>query len=203
MKVCVVGYQGDVEEHIQTLRSLRRRDVVAVRARRLSDLDGCNGIIIPGGESTTIYRLTVESGMYRRIVEMAESGTPVMGTCAGLILISKETFDERVRGMGLLDVKTRRNAYGRQVDSFIREIEIDSIGNFMGVFIRAPIIEDAGSAKVLASEGGRPVMVLQKNVLGMTFHPELTGDTRVHEKFLNMIEGEGYISTGTHGGEGE
>ncbi len=101
MKVCVVGYQGDVEEHIQTLRSLRRRDVVAVRARRLSDLDGCNGIIIPGGgESTTIYRLTVESGMYRRIVEMAESGTPVMGTCAGLILISKETFDERVRGHG-------------------------------------------------------------------------------------------------------
>ncbi|KAA8922031.1 pyridoxal 5'-phosphate synthase glutaminase subunit PdxT [Thermoplasma sp.] len=198
MNIGVLGFQGDVQEHIDMLKRISRRvrDLKAVHIRRASDLDSVNGLIIPGGESTTIYKLSVEYGLYSRIMERSSEGMPIMATCAGLILVSKNTNDDRVKGMGLLDVTIRRNAYGRQVMSFETDIDINGIGNFPAVFIRAPVIEDPGRSEVLGTLDGRPVIVRQNNVLGMTFHPELTGDTRVHEYFVNMVWGRGgYIST--------
>ena len=198
MKIGVLGYQGDVEEHISTINSMSgpKRKVSGIRITKRSELDVCDGLIIPGGESTTIYKLIIEYGLYDYIKEKAVNGFPVMGTCAGLIIISAETGDDRVRGMGIIDISIVRNAYGRQIDSFIKTIDIKGIGNFPAVFIRAPVIQSPGSADVLAYEGEKPVMVRKGNVLGMTFHPELTGKTNIHEYFMHMIEGERYTSTG-------
>jgi 5'-phosphate synthase pdxT subunit len=198
VKIGVLGYQGDVEEHISTINSMsgRERKVSGMRVTRRSDIDVCDGLIIPGGESTTIYKLIMEYDLYDYIREKAASGFPVMGTCAGLIIISAETGDDRVRGMAIIDVSIKRNAYGRQIDSFIKTIDIKGIGNFPAVFIRAPVIKSSGTSDVLAYEGEKPVMVRRGNVLGMTFHPELTGKTNIHEYFMHMIEGERYTSTG-------
>ncbi len=198
MNIGVLGFQGDVQEHIDMLKKLSRknRDLAFTHVKRISDLDSVHGLIIPGGESTTIYKLTLEYGLYDAIVRRSAEGMPVMATCAGLILVSKNTNDERVRGMDLLDVTIRRNAYGRQVMSFETDIEINGIGRFPAVFIRAPVIEDPGEAEVLGTLDEKPVIVRQGNVIGMTFHPELTGDTRLHEYFVNMVRGRGgYIST--------
>ncbi|MEM0158090.1 MAG: pyridoxal 5'-phosphate synthase glutaminase subunit PdxT [Thermoplasmataceae archaeon] len=198
IKIGIVGFQGDVSEHVIAVRRLSDTDniVEPVLMKRPQDVDTVNGIIIPGGESTTIYKLINRYGLYDRIVRSAEMGMPVMGTCAGLIIMSKETNDIRVKGMGLLDVKIRRNAYGRQIDSFIEPIDINGIGKFNAVFIRAPIIDDPGRTEVLARRGGEPVMVRQGNRIGLTFHPELTDDLSVHRMFLRLVEGERYISTG-------
>lgn len=198
-RIGVVGFQGDVLEHMEILNSIRRKggtDVEAVEIRKPEKLDGVSGIIIPGGESTTIYKLTHNYGIYDRIRSMANDGVPVMGTCAGLILISRETNDDRVPGMGILDTEIRRNAYGRQINSFIDNIKIDEIGDFQAVFIRAPVISSPGRSRVMARRGDEIVMVRQDNIIGMTFHPELTRDTRIHEYFLGIMEREGYISSG-------
>jgi 5'-phosphate synthase pdxT subunit len=198
VKIGVLGYQGDVEEHISTINSMSgpKGKVSGMRVTRRSEIDICDGLIIPGGESTTIYKLITEYGLYDHIREKAAGGFPVMGTCAGLIIISAETGDERVRGMNLIDVSIMRNAYGRQIDSFIKTIDIKGIGNFPAVFIRAPVIKSPGTSDVLAYEGEKPVIVRKGNVLGMTFHPELTGKTNIHEYFMHMIEGERSTSTG-------
>lgn len=199
LKIAVVGFQGDVSEHIDMLRRVSRSrgiQIDPVQARRPDDIVGSDGIIIPGGESTTIYKLTTQYGLYDSIVKEAKNGVPVMGTCAGLILISRETNDERVMGMGLLDTEIKRNAYGRQIDSFIENIEITGIGKFPAVFIRAPIISNPGNSTVMARRKDEIVMVKQENVLGLTFHPELTNDTRIHEYFIGIMEREGYISSG-------
>lgn len=198
-KIAVVGFQGDVSEHVSMVSRVFRKlgiEGETVQARRPDDIKNSSGIIIPGGESTTIYKLTKQFGLYDEIRTAARSGIPIMGTCAGLILISRETKDERVKGMGLLDIEIKRNAYGRQIDSFIEEIDINGIGRFPAVFIRAPIISSTGSATVMAKRGSEVVMVRQDNVIGLTFHPELTGDSRVHDYFISMVEGERYISTG-------
>ena len=198
MKIGVLGYQGDVEEHISTINSMSKpgRKVSGMRVTKRSEIDICDGLIIPGGESTTIYKLILEYGLYDYIKEKAVEGFPVMGTCAGLIIISSETGDDRVVGMNIIDVSIRRNAYGRQINSFIKNIDIKGIGTFPAVFIRAPVIESTGTAEVLSYDDGKPVMVRKGNVLGITFHPELTGKTNIHEYFLHMIEGEGFTSTG-------
>ncbi|CAC11158.1 hypothetical protein [Thermoplasma acidophilum] len=198
MNIGVLGFQGDVQEHMDMLKKLSRknRDLTLTHVKRVIDLEHVDALIIPGGESTTIYKLTLEYGLYDAIVKRSAEGMPIMATCAGLILVSKNTNDERVRGMGLLDVTIRRNAYGRQVMSFETDIEINGIGMFPAVFIRAPVIEDSGKTEVLGTLDGKPVIVKQGNVIGMTFHPELTGDTRLHEYFINMVRGRGgYIST--------
>lgn len=198
MKIGVLGYQGDVEEHISTINSMSspERKVSGIRVTKKLEIDLCDGLIIPGGESTTIYKLILEYGLYDYIKEKAFDGFPVMGTCAGLIIISAETGDQRVTGMNIIDASIRRNAYGRQINSFIKDIDIKGIGTFPAVFIRAPVIESAGTADVLSYDGEKPVMVRKGNVLGMTFHPELTGKTNIHEYFLHMIEGERLTSTG-------
>ncbi len=199
MKIAVVGFQGDVSEHVTMLARIFRKleiDGDVVLARRVDDIRSASGIIIPGGESTTIYKLTKQFGLYDEIIRSGHSGVPVMGTCAGLILISRETNDDRVKGMGLLDIEVKRNAYGRQIDSFIDDIDVNGIGRFPAVFIRAPVISNPGTASVMAMRNNEVVMVKQDNVIGMTFHPELTDDTRIHEYFISMVEGERYISTG-------
>lgn len=199
MKIGIVGFQGDVSEHADVLRAISREknleiEIVDVRKReQLKDLDG---LIIPGGESTTIYKLLKMYDLFDEIKRLGSGGLPVMGTCAGLILISSNTNDSRVDGLGLIDTVIERNAYGRQINSFMDEISIKGIGNYVAVFIRAPVISSPGTAEVLAEYEGKIVMVRKGNILGLTFHPELTKDTRVHEYFLKMVEGEGSTSTG-------
>jgi 5'-phosphate synthase pdxT subunit len=200
VKLGIVGFQGDVEEHLEMFTMASQKtglDLETVKIRRKEDLSGVNGIVIPGGESTTIFKLTKEYKIYDEISRMVlENNIAFMGTCAGLILSSSDTSDERVHGMGLLDVKILRNGYGRQADSFIREIDIEGIFRYPAVFIRAPVIKETGSCKIMAYDHGTPVMVRSGNRLGMTFHPELTGDTRIHEYFLKLMEGGGSISYG-------
>ncbi len=199
MKVGVIGYQGDVSEHIETLYKLkeeRKRDIEPVIVKSRKMLSEVSALIIPGGESTTIFRLIKEYKIYHDIIDRAKNGMPVMGTCAGLILVSRDTQDERVIGMNLIDLTVQRNAYGRQADSFYDNIKIKGIGNFTAIFIRAPVIERVGNVEVMATYEDQPVMVRNQYVLGMTFHPELSGDTRIHDYFLSMVGRGGYTSGG-------
>lgn len=199
LTIGIIGFQGDVSEHAELLKKAANKlgqEVTVKEIRSRAQLDSVDAIIIPGGESTTMYKLLKLYSMYDRIRELAENGLPVMGTCAGLILIASKTNDERVTGMELLDIEVERNAYGRQIDSFMDDIEIKGIGKYKAIFIRAPIIALPGNAEVLAEHHGKPVMVKKGKVLGLTFHPELTKDTRVHEYFIKMVEGEGYASSG-------
>ena len=203
MKIGIVGFQGDVEEHVQMMEQVSKetgKKIEMIRIKKKSDLNGIKGIIIPGGESTTIFKLIQEYGIYEEIKRMVtEDRVAFMGTCAGLIIASKNTNDTRVKGMGLLDVEIERNGYGRQSDSFIKEINVKGIGNFNAVFIRAPIIRSFGDVEVLGYVNESAVIVKKDNVLGLTFHPELTQDTRIHEFFIDMIERGGYISDGAFG----
>ncbi|MCL4438694.1 MAG: pyridoxal 5'-phosphate synthase glutaminase subunit PdxT [Candidatus Thermoplasmatota archaeon] len=197
MIVGIVGFQGDVQEHVKSLRRAGRSRKLQVRPiRRPEDIDGISGIVIPGGESTTIYKLLNTYGIYNLIKLECKTGLPVMGTCAGLILISKETGDPRVNGMGILNATVTRNAYGRQKESFMGEISVDSIGKMVVPFIRAPKIINADEDSIIGRYGNEPVILRKGNALGLTFHPELTDDLRIHEMFLDMVEGEGYTSTG-------
>lgn len=200
MIIGILGFQGDVSEHIDILKQIKssgKKEFEIKLVRSMGDLRDISGLIIPGGESTTIYKLIKEYSIYDEIVKMGLSGLPIMGTCAGLVILSKETDDERVKGMGLLDVEVRRNAYGRQIDSFIHELSVKDVGDFIGVFIRAPTIEKCGpNVEVLSYYNEKAVIVRNKNILGLTFHPELTSDASIHEYFLEIVEREGYSSTG-------
>lgn len=199
MNIGIIGFQGDVTEHAELLALVSRKlgiEIKVTDVRKKEHLSSLSGLIIPGGESTTIYKLLVLYGLYDEILRLAGEGMPVMGTCAGLILISSRTNDDVVKGMGLLGSEIERNAYGRQINSFMEDIEIKGIGNYRAVFIRAPVISYPGDSDVLAEYKGSPVMIRKGNVLGLTFHPELTKDTRVHEYFVKMVEGEGYTSSG-------
>ncbi|WP_297090071.1 pyridoxal 5'-phosphate synthase glutaminase subunit PdxT [Thermococcus sp.] len=192
VKVGVVGLQGDVSEHIDAARrALENLGVTGevVWLRKPGQLDGISAIIIPGGESTTISRLMVKNGLLEPVRKLGEEGVPIMGTCAGLIMLSKEVMGATPgqRFLGLLDVKVNRNAYGRQVDSFEAPIKLAfSDEPFPGVFIRAPRIVEilSDGVRPIAWLGDRVVGVEAGNVIGLEFHPELTEDTRVHEYFL-------------------
>ena len=195
MRVAVVGVQGDVEEHVLiTKRALENLGVDGeVQAvRRAGIVSKSDAVIIPGGESTTISKLIWRDGIAHEILELAESGHPIMGTCAGLIVVAKHG-DEQVRKtgtklLGLLDAKIRRNAFGRQKESFETALDIDGIGRYNAIFISAPVIEEVGNGvKVLARFEDRIVAAKEKNILGLSFHPELTDDTRIHEYFLTMV----------------
>ena len=192
VKVGVVGLQGDVSEHIDAARrALENLGVTGevVWLRKPGQLDGISAIIIPGGESTTISRLMVKNGLLEPVRKLGEEGVPIMGTCAGLIMLSKEVMGATPgqRFLGLLDVKVNRNAYGRQVDSFEAPIKLAfSDEPFPGVFIRAPRLVEilSDGVRPIAWLGDRVVGVEAGNVIGLEFHPELTEDTRVHEYFL-------------------
>lgn len=190
-RVGVLALQGDVREHVATLERLGV-DVVRVRTpEQLNDLDG---LVMPGGESTAIAHLLVTSGVRPVLQEKLDSGFPVFGTCAGLILLAREVLDGRSDqwSFSSLDLSLRRNGYGRQIASFESPVEVSGLGAVPGVFIRAPKIEKwAKEVEVLATldhgDGEHPVLVRHENVWGCSFHPELTPDSRVHELFVASL----------------
>lgn len=187
MKIGVLALQGAFEEHI---KMLNRLNVQGVEIRQLKDLNqNFDGIIIPGGESTVISKLLNDLNMRDKLLEVANGGVPVFGTCAGLILMSSDTGDSRAEPLCLVDCKARRNAYGRQLGSFSTTDHFEGIGEIPMVFIRAPYITDtAPSVKVLATVNGRIVAAREGRFLVTAFHPELTEDLSVHKYFIDMIE---------------
>lgn len=189
MKVGVLALQGAFIEHKNVLARL---GVPSVEVRLPEHLEGLDGLIIPGGESTTMGLLAQKWGLLEPLRAFARSGRPIWGTCAGMILLAKEIVDG-VPGqpaLELMDITVRRNAFGRQVDSFEADLEIPALGDppFHAVFIRAPVIERVGDeVDVLASlEDGTAVAVRQGNLLATAFHPELTADVRFHRYFLQL-----------------
>ena len=188
MRIGVLALQGDFSEHLQALNSLNAVDAVPVKTQ--SDLDSVDALVLPGGESTTIAKLARTFGLFDLIKKKISDGLPVYGSCAGLILLADRILDGAVgqESFGGLDITARRNAFGRQVDSFEGEIEFKGIGSLNGVFIRAPWVESVGSGvEVLASSHGHPVAVRQGKILATSFHPELTEDHAVHRYFLESI----------------
>ncbi|MFD3411621.1 pyridoxal 5'-phosphate synthase glutaminase subunit PdxT [Streptomyces cyaneofuscatus] len=185
----VLALQGDVREHLIALASA---DAQARPVRRPEELAEVDGLVIPGGESTTMSKLAVLFGMMEPLRERVRAGMPVYGTCAGLILLAEKILDPRSgqETVGGIDMIVRRNAFGRQNESFEAAIEVGGIegGPVEGVFIRAPWVESVGAeAEVIAEHGGHIVAVRQRNVLATSFHPELTGDHRVHALFVEMV----------------
>ena len=180
----VLALQGAFIEHENMLRSL---GVECREIRQKSDLEGIDGIILPGGESTVQGQLMRKTGIMTPLREMIKDGLPTFATCAGLILLAEEVEDEPETHLGVLPVKVRRNAYGRQLGSFRTTASVKGIGGFPMVFIRAPYISDPKDTEVLAEVGNRVVAARHKNIIAMAFHPELTGDGRMHESFLNDI----------------
>ncbi len=185
MKVGVLALQGDFREHGFVLRDL---GVEPVEVRTADDLAEVEALVIPGGESTAIGKLARQHDLVEPIRERASNGMPMLGTCAGMIVMAG-----RVEGgeplLGLVDITVRRNAYGRQVDSFEADVEVEGIDEpVRGVFIRAPAVEDLGpEVRVLAEHGGTPVVAEQGNLLVASFHPELVGETRLHEYLLRKV----------------
>lgn len=186
--VGVLALQGDVVEHVA---ALERSGVRPVTVKRLDQLASIDGLIVPGGESTTVMRLLDRAGLAEPIVARVRAGMPLWGTCMGLIVAAREVIGVEQPSLDLIDVSVRRNAFGRQNESVEVALPIAVLGPepFPAIFIRAPWIERAGpSVDVLAERDGHGVMVRQGNVLGTSFHPELSGDGRVHAYFLSMIQ---------------
>ncbi|ELZ01888.1 glutamine amidotransferase subunit PdxT [Natrialba chahannaoensis JCM 10990] len=182
----VVAVQGDVAEHVTAIEraaAAHERDVEVREIRESGVVPDCDFLAMPGGESTTISRLLHDDGIAPEIQDHVAAGKPLFATCAGLIVAAADTGDERVDELELLDVTVERNAFGRQKDSFEAPLDVAGLADdepFPAVFIRAPAIADAGSAEVLATWDGRPVAVRDGPVVGTSFHPELTPDSRIH-----------------------
>jgi len=187
-RVGILALQGDFREHVTAIRELGA-ETVEVRLPR--NLVGLDALILPGGESTTMRTLIELYGLREPILALARGGAPLYGTCAGLILLAERILDGGEPVLPLLDVAVRRNGYGRQLDSFEADLSIPSLGDepLHGVFIRAPVVSEAGPAvEVLArDQDGHPVAVRQGKVLATAFHPELTPDRRLHRLLLEMI----------------
>jgi 5'-phosphate synthase pdxT subunit len=182
MRIGVLAVQGNFREHAAMLRRL---GADAVEVRKPEQLRGLDGLVIPGGESTTFMRLM---RLYRLDEAVRRFGGPILGTCAGMIVLDRDH-------LGLVDLEVRRNAWGRQVHSFEADLELEGeTSPVRGVFIRAPWIEGAGpEVEILAEHDGHPVLARQGRVLVAAFHPELTDDTRVHERFLELVEEEAHV----------
>ena len=186
MTIGVLALQGSVIEHLKMIKSVNKK-IDAVPVKTVEELAQVDGLIIPGGESTTLRRLMEEFNLVTPIKERIASGMPVWGTCAGLILLANRIEGE-IPCLSVLDVDVKRNGYGRQIDSFVGEGDFDGMYINM-VFIRAPFITRVGDGvKVLAECDNRPVAVRSGNVLATVFHPEMTRDSRVHKYFISMIE---------------
>ena len=185
-RVGVLAIQGDFEAHA---RALARIGAEAVLIRDAKELDGVDALILPGGESTTIAKGMERLALYEPLRAFAESGRPVLGTCAGAILLARAVENHPVRSLALIDVTAVRNAYGTQVDSFVAPADAGAAPGLEGlrcVFIRAPRLRDPGAeVEVLARVDGEPVLLRQRNVFAATFHPELTDDARVHALLLD------------------
>ena len=187
MRIGVLALQGDFSEHIAMLRQL---GVEAVPVRQPADLAGVAGVVLPGGESTTMRKLIHRWGLRDPILDLARQGAPLYGTCAGMILLAREISDGDEPVLPLLDVTVKRNAFGRQLDSFEAEVDVPMLGEtpVHGVFIRAPIIERVGDGvDVLAQlDDGRVVAVRERNIIATAFHPELAGESRFHRLVATM-----------------
>jgi pyridoxal 5'-phosphate synthase pdxT subunit len=187
MKLGVLDIQGSVEEHFDALSGLGSIEPVLVK--RATDFEGLDGLIIPGGESTTVSKIIDEFGLRDEIVALAKRGGKIFGTCAGAILLARKTGDSRVEGLGLIDISVDRNAYGHQTESFETEVEMrlgDEAVKIEAVFIRAPKITQVGDGcDVLATYDGDPVLVREGNMLVSAFHPEMTSDKSLYEWFFD------------------
>ncbi len=192
MKIGVIALQGNVEEHVEAISRIFDGEVVKIKHKGI--VPTCDAVVIPGGESTTLCRLAWSEGIAQEIIERAKEGMPIMGTCAGLILLATRGDDEVKKTgqklLGLMDTTVDRNAFGRQRDSFEAELKIKFLNGkpFNAIFIRAPAIVSAGKGvQVLATLDNFIIAARQGNILALAFHPELTDDTRIHEYFLNIV----------------
>jgi len=187
MKIGVLALQGAVREHIRQIQSL---GCEAVEVKTLDDLAGIDGLVLPGGESTTMRKLLDRYQLLEPIRSLAVQGTPMFGTCAGLILLAKEIVGYEEGHLSLMDVVIERNSFGRQVDSFEVELSVEKIGEAIpAVFIRAPHIVSVGPhVEILATYDGRIVLAKEGQYLGCSFHPELTEDTRLMKYFIEMVK---------------
>jgi 5'-phosphate synthase pdxT subunit len=189
-KVGVLALQGAFREHREALAAL---DVPAVEVRRPEHLAGIDALVMPGGESTTMSKLLDTADLREAIGERLADGLAVLGTCAGMILLARDVLDARPdqRSFGAIDLTVRRNGYGRQLDSFETDLDVGALapgGPFPGVFIRAPVVESVGDGvEVLVRHEDRPVLVRQGAVVASSFHPELSGDLRIHEWFVRRL----------------
>jgi len=195
LKIGILALQGAVDVHVEMVRSL---GAAAVPVRTPAHLDDVDALILPGGESTTMSRLLDLNRLFDPLAERLTAGMPAFGTCAGMILLAAHVLDGRPdqRSFGVIDIDVRRNAFGRQVDSFETELRIDGVDRaddpVHAVFIRAPFVERAGDGvDVLATVAGHPVCARQGAVLVTAFHPELSSDPRVHKAFLSMVAAPG------------
>jgi 5'-phosphate synthase pdxT subunit len=190
VRIGVLALQGAFREHLDLLRRL---GVEAVPVRLPEHLEGVGGLVIPGGESTTMRALIGRWGLREPILDLARQGAPILGTCAGMIVLAREIADGEEPILPLLDIAVRRNAFGRQLDSFESDLQVPVLGDMPvhGIFIRAPIVERVGpDADVLARlDDGRVVAVRERNVIATAFHPELAGETRFH-RLLTTMAGE-------------
>lgn len=187
MKVGVLALQGAFKLHAE---ALDRLGVEALEVRSVEDFNSSEALIIPGGESTTISFLLESSGIFESLQERSIAGMPILGTCAGMILLSSKIADGRSdqKPLNLIDIEVRRNGYGRQINSFESDLFIEGFeSSFRGVFIRAPLVEDVSEkVEVIAELNGRPVMCRQDSTIVTSFHPELADDDRIHAEFLEM-----------------
>jgi len=191
VRIGVLALQGAFAAHAEKFVALGADVVEVRRPEHLTDLDG---LVLPGGESTTMSNLLVSSGLARPLAEAIASGLAVFGTCAGMILLSTDILDGRDDQISFsaIDATVRRNAYGRQVDSFECDLSVTSLDSpFHAIFIRAPAIEELGSGvEVLASWNDAPVLIRSGRIMAASFHPELTADTRIHRLFLDLVESQ-------------
>ncbi len=189
MKIGILALQGAFASHAGVLRAL---GADAREVRVPADLDGVDALVLPGGESTTMSMLLDSSGLREPIGQRLGAGLPALGTCAGMILLATDVLDGRddQRSFGVLDIDVRRNAFGRQVDSFESDLDVRGLDGspFHAVFIRAPVVEHAGaSVDVLATVDGKPVLVRRGSLVAAAFHPELSNDDRIHRLFLEGV----------------
>ena len=179
--------QGAFAEHI---RALEASGAQTRLVRSAEDLDGLDGIVLPGGESTTMTMLLERVGLFGPLRAAIAAGLPTLATCAGMIVLAREVSDGMTdqHGLELLDISVRRNGYGRQVDSFEADLEVAGLGGkkFPGVFIRSPLVESTGNVEVMATHDGHAVAVRQGHIVALCFHPELTADLRLHREFVRM-----------------
>jgi len=184
----VLALQGAFRAHVERLSALGAN---VRKVRTAAQLDDVHALVMPGGESTTMSNLLMSAGLFTPIAERLEAGMPVLGTCGGMILLAEKILDGRddQRHFGVLDITVRRNGYGRQINSFETDLDIEGLDRpFHGVFIRAPRVESVGpDVQVLARREGDPVFVRQGVVLATGFHPELTDDSRIHEQFVDLV----------------
>jgi 5'-phosphate synthase pdxT subunit len=191
--VGILALQGDVVEHVT---ALERAGARAIEVKNASDLARADGLVVPGGESTTVMKLLDRAALAAPIVERVRAGMPFWGTCMGMIVAAREVAGSDQPTLGLIDITVRRNAFGRQNESAEVDLPIAVLGDvpFRAIFIRAPWIERRGPmVELLAERDGRGVMVREGNVLATAFHPELSGDTRVHEYFLGLLRPQGAL----------